>query len=175
MPDLARAASKSLDVRGDDGVGWSLAYKGALWARLGDGNHAWRMVQKALSPAFGMGIRYDGGGGVYPNLFHTCPPFQIDGNFGTTAAITEMLLQSDDGALHLLPALPNAWKDGMVTGLCARGGYEVSLTWKNGRLLAVKILSKGGGPCRVDYDGKARDVDIKRGTTLQLDGSLRQI
>lgn len=173
-PDLARAARKSLEVRGDDGVGWSLAYKAALWARLGDGNRAWKLVQKALNPAFGMDVRYDGGGGVYPNLFDTCPPFQIDGNFGTTAAIAEMLLQSDGGVLHLLPALPDAWKEGTVTGLCARGGFEVSLTWKNGRLVAARILSKTGEPCLVDYDGNKRTLDIKKGTTIQLDGRLNQ-
>ena len=174
-PDLAKAARKSLEVRGDDGVGWSLAYKAALWARLGDGNHAWQMVRKALNPAFGMDIRYDGGGGVYPNLLDTCPPFQIDGNFGTTAAIAEMLVQSENGTIQLLPALPGAWKDGSVSGLCARGGFEVSLIWKNGRLVAAKILSKNGGLCRINYESAENAGEIKKGTTIKLDGHLNRI
>jgi alpha-L-fucosidase 2 len=174
-PDLAKAARKSLEVRGDDGVGWSLAYKAALWARLGDGNHAWQMVRKALNPAFGMDIRYDGGGGVYPNLFDTCPPFQIDGNFGTAAAMAEMLVQSENGTIHLLPALPDAWKDGSVSGLCARGGFEVSLSWKNGRLVTAKVLSKNGGLCRINYESAASVVEIKKGTTIELDGHLNRI
>jgi alpha-L-fucosidase 2 len=171
-PKLADAARKSLEVRGDDGVGWSLAYKAALWARLDNGNHAWLMVQKALAPAFDLGFRYDGGGGVYPNLFDACPPFQIDGNFGTTAAMAEMLLQSEDGVIHLLPALPDAWKDGSVSGLCARGDFVVSVAWHDGRLASASIQSKAGNPCEISYQGKSVKLNIRPGETVRLNGSL---
>ena len=171
-PDLADAARKTLTVRGDDGVGWSLAFKAALWARLDDGNHAWALVQKALNPAYGMGISYTGGGGVYPNLFDACPPFQIDGNFGTTAAIGEMLLQSQDGVIRLLPALPVAWSDGEVTGLRARGGYQVDMSWKDGKLVSARIRAEIGGPCRVSYGNSTIDLKIKRGESVNLNGSL---
>ena len=171
-PDLAQAARMSLEVRGDDGVGWSLAYKAALWARLDDGNHAWRLVQKSLQPVSGMGIRYDGGGGVYANLFDACPPFQIDGNFGTTAAIAEMLVQSDAGTIHLLPALPDDWKDGSVTGLCARGGFTVNETWENHRLVTATVESKMGEPCRVVYGDSAIDLTLKKGKRITLDEAL---
>ncbi len=171
-PELARAARKTLVVRGDEGVGWSLAFKAALWARLDDGNHAWVLVQKAVDPAYGMGIRYDSGGGVYPNLFDACPPFQIDGNFGTTAAIAEMLLQSQDGVIHLLPALPDAWKAGEVTGLRARGDFEVGLVWHDGRLISATIRSNAGNPCSITYRGRSIVLKIKEGDTVTLDGRL---
>lgn len=173
-PALAQAARKSLETRGDDGVGWSLAYKAALWARLGGGNHAWLLVRKALDPAYGMDIRYDGGGGVYPNLFDACPPFQIDGNFGTTAAIAEMIVQSGNGVIHLLPALPDAWQDGAVTGLRARGGFEVNLVWHAGKLSTATIRSEMGGRCQVSYGGLETRLEIKPGRSVTLDRNLAE-
>jgi alpha-L-fucosidase 2 len=173
-PDLAQAARKTLEVRGDEGVGWSLAFKAALWARLDDGNHAWLMVQKALAPAYGMDVRYDGGGGVYPNLFDACPPFQIDGNFGTTAAIGEMLLQSQVDKIELLPALPDAWKNGKVTGLRARGGFQVDETWQGGKLTSATIHSDTGEPCSASYGGRTVDLKIKKGEPIVLNANLER-
>lgn len=171
-PALAAAARKTLETRTDDGVGWSLSFKALLWARLGDSNHAWKLVRNALAPAYGMDMRYDKGGGVYPNLFDACPPFQIDGNFGVTAAIAEMLLQSEEGRIHLLPALPDAWKNGKVEGLRARGGFEIGMNWKDGRLTAATIKSSPGGTCHVFYSGKTIMLALKKGETVQLDGTL---
>jgi len=171
-PNLAAAARKSLEVRGDGGVGWSLAYKAALWSRLGDGDHAWLLVRRALYPVTTQGIRYDNGGGVYPNLFDACPPFQIDGNFGITSAIGEMLLQSQVGKIELLPALPGAWKNGKVSGLRARGGFQVDETWKDGKLVSANIHSDTGEPCSVSYRGKTVDLKIKKGDALTLNGNL---
>jgi len=119
-----------------------------------------------------MGIRYDGGGGVYANLFDACPPFQIDGNFGTTAAIAEMLVQSDAGTIHLLPALPDDWKGGSVTGLCARGGFTVNETWENHRLVTATVESRTGEPCRVVYGDSAIDLTLKKGKRITLDEAL---
>jgi len=172
-PALTEASRKTLIVRGDDGLGWSYAYRAILWARLNDGDHAWLIIKRALSPVTTHEVRYDNGGGVYPNLFDACPPFQIDGNFGVTASIAEMLLQSQDGAIHLLPALPKAWKDGHVTGLCARGGFTVDETWQNGELVSSTLRSNLGEPCAVMYNGQTIQLKIGKGQKITLNSKLK--
>jgi alpha-L-fucosidase 2 len=167
-PELAEAAKKSLDARGDGGVGWSYAWKIALWARMGDGDRALSILNNQLTPTMARDTKYSDGGGTYYNLFDACPPFQIDGNFGVTAGMAEMLLQSHQGYIELLPALPLGWPSGTVKGFVARGNFVVDMNWKNGKLTGAKILSRNGGVCMVKYGDKLKNIKTLPGKSYDI-------
>jgi len=171
-PALAEAAKKSLEVRGDDGTGWSLAWKINFWARLKEGDHALKLLNRLLQPAYSTGIAMNNAGGTYSNLFCAHPPFQMDGNFGATAGIAEMLLQSSGESITLLPALPSLWKEGMVTGLCARGGFVVDMHWSEGKLVKGSLFSKAGGACTIWYRTKKIKLQTMKGKRYNLDALI---
>jgi len=166
-PQLYNAAKTTLTHRGDVSTGWSMGWKVNWWARLLDGNHAYKLIQNQLSPAITTGTRYDGGGGTYNNLFDAHPPFQIDGNFGCTSGITEMLMQSADGDLTLLPALPDVWKSkGSVSGLRARGGFTIiNIEWKEGKIVKTVIRSTLGGNLRLRVPN---EMKLSSGARLKI-------
>jgi alpha-L-fucosidase 2 len=178
-PDLMNAAKVSLTTRGDEGTGWSLAWKINFWARFREGNHAWKMVQMLLRPEGQSAAKATGGGssggGSYPNLFDAHPPFQIDGNFGGAAGIVEMLMQSHLDAIDILPALPDGIPEGHIRGIRARGAFELEFKWSAGKLTSLKISSNAGSPVKIRYNGKVFSSTTKKGEILEFDGNLRKV
>jgi alpha-L-fucosidase 2 len=158
-PQLAAAVKKSLEIRGDQATGWATAWRINLWARLHDGDHAFSILEFLLSPAR-----------TYPDMFDAHPPFQIDGNFGGASGMVEMLLQSQNGEIQLLPALPKAWPTGSVKGLRARGGFEVALGWKDGKLTSATVRSQNGNPCHLRYGRATKTINAKKGQAIFWDG-----
>ena len=186
-PELANAVRKSLEMRGDQSTGWSNAWKINLWAHLRDGDHAFKILSSQLHIVTTDVMNYRDGGGTYGNMFDACPPFQIDGNFGSTSGIDEMLLQSSDRYedaaspnedryyIDLLPALPSVWHTGSMHGLRARGGFAVDVDWKDGKLLSAKVTSVNGTRTKLRYDGMLTDLALLPGQSVRVtakDGRL---
>jgi alpha-L-fucosidase 2 len=169
-PEVMKAAKQSLIFRGDEGTGWSLGWKINFWSRFLDGNRAYKLIHMLLSPAEEPNRKIRGGS--YPNLFDAHPPFQIDGNFGGAAGIVELLIQSHLNRIDILPGLPDALPDGKISGVCARGGFEVSFSWKNGKLKEIEILSKAGNVCKLKYKDYYIEFDTKKGSIYKFDDEL---
>ena len=169
QPELAAACQRTLEIRGDGGTGWAMAWKINFWARLRDGNHAFGMLKNGLRyvDATQVSVR---GGGTYANLFDAHPPFQIDGNFGGTAGITEMLLQSHAGYIHLLPALPDNRQSGSIKGVRARGGFTIDMEWKESRITRLSVTSHSGGTCRIREATSPHEevIETEKGKTYQV-------
>ena len=162
--DLLKACERTLEIKGDETTGWSTGWRINLWARLKNGEKAYQIYRKlltAVAPEKSNMPNYSKGGGTYPNLFDAHPPFQIDGNFGGTAGVCEMLMQSGDNKIELLPALPEQWKEGSVSGLCARGGYEVNFEWKDGKVRDCSIKAKTNSTVILLYNGQQKTVKLK--------------
>lgn len=170
-PDLAEASKKTLEIKGDETTGWSKGWRINLWARLCDGNRAYKMYRELLRYVDPDGKKTDKprrGGGTYPNLFDAHPPFQIDGNFGGAAAVAEMLAQSDENEIRLLPALPDAWEEGSVKGICARGGFEIEMNWSNKKPQKVNVSSKNGGKTILIFSDKKQEIVLKKGEKKEI-------
>ncbi|MBW4889006.1 glycoside hydrolase family 95 protein [Mucilaginibacter sp. HMF5004] len=172
-PTMMHAAEKSFQYRGDDGTGWSLAWKVNLMARFKHGDHAMLLVNKLLSVAENGSAKERGG--VYHNLFDAHPPFQIDGNFGGAAGIAEMLVQSQAGYIELLPALPTALPNGELKGICTRGGFVLNLVWKDGKLTSLDVISKTGNTCTIKYNGLVQNFKTIKGKVYHFDANLKAI
>lgn len=167
-PELAKACKKTLEVRGDDGTGWSLGWKINFWARLRDGNHALKLLDRQLRFVSDSGYNYQNGGGTYLNLFDAHPPFQIDGNFGAASGILEMLLLPQKGEIRLLPALPDKWARGYVRGLKAPGNVEIDMKWKNGKVTQAKLVSPVGGKFTLIVNGEERQIELSAGKAAEI-------
>ena len=161
-PELAEAAKVTLNKRGDISTGWAIAWRINCWARLHDGDRTLNILNNLFAPSR-----------TYPNMFDAHPPFQIDGNFGGTSAIVEMLLQSQTGEIELLPALPTAWQTGSVKGLRARGGFEVDIAWRDGKLETATLRNRSGATAKLRYGNQTASVEVKPDQVVRLTGDLK--